>query len=555
MPRRERVRSAPVRTAAKRRKRVAPAAHSSSRDAGAGSLAQARLAAIVASSDDAIVSKTLDGIITSWNRGAEQLFGYSAAEAIGKSITMIIPTDRLGEEDDVLSRLRRGEKIDHFETVRQTKDGRLIDVSVTVSPIRDDTGAIVGASKVARDIGERKRGEIERQALLEREQAARRQAERAVLVRDEFLATVSHELRSPLNAILGWAHLLKTGSLDAERTQRAIDAITRNAFMQSQLVADILDIQSLTSGKARLRIQDIDLALVVEAALDTVRPVAAAKNIALIPVVDLANTRLPADGDRIQQVVWNLLSNAVKFSPDGGRVKIILRDSGSRVEITVEDTGPGVRPDFLPYVFERFRQDIVVAGSRGGLGLGLAIVRHLVELHGGMVAARNREGGGGAIFSVWLPRSPTIHIETVTRTAKADLLETPPALNDVRVLVVDDEPEAREVLTAVLAQYGADVALAASAAEALELFGRVRPHVVVSDISMPGRDGYALMREIRALPDTDGGHTPAIALTASASVEDRLRALRAGFQFHVPKPVDPAELAQAVASLATSRSS
>ncbi len=539
---------------------MAPAARSSAKDAAASSLAQARLAAIVESSDDAIVSKTLDGIVTSWNRGAEQIFGFTAAEAIGRSIKLIIPEDRLGEEDEVLARLRRGEKIDHFETVRQTKDGRLIDVSVTVSPIRNDQGAIIGASKVARDIGERKRGEIERQALLEREQAARRQAERAVLVRDEFLATVSHELRSPLNAILGWAHLLKTGDLDAERTQRGIDAITRNALMQSQLVADMLDIQSLTSGKARLRIQDIDLALAVEAALDTVRPVAAVKNITLTPVVEIANTRLPADADRLQQVVWNLLSNAVKFSPDGARVQIFLRDSGSRVEITVQDSGPGVRPDFLPYVFERFRQDTVVAGRRGGLGLGLAIVRHLVELHGGMVAARNRDDGPGAIFSVWLPRTPKDRVDAITKTAKANgsddlFVDAPPSLNDVRVLVVDDEPDAREVVAAVLAQCGADVTLAASAEEALELLVRVRPDVVVSDIAMRHRDGYALLRDIRALPATEGGQTPAIALTASASVDDRLRALRAGFQFHVPKPVHPAELAQAVVSLATSRPS
>jgi PAS domain S-box-containing protein len=559
MRRRKRVRVRRTGAATNRRGRVAPASRSSARDASAASLAQARLAAIVESSDDAIVSKTLEGIVTSWNRGAEELFGFSAAEAIGRSITMIIPAERLGEEDEVLARLRRGEKIDHFETVRQRKDGQLIDVSVTVSPIRDERGVIVGASKVARNIGYRRRGEVERQALLEREQAARRQAERAVLVRDEFLATVSHELRSPLNAILGWVHLLKTGSLDAERTERAIDAITRNALMQSQLVADILDIQSLTSGKARVRIQDIDLALVVEAALDTVRPVAAAKHITLTPVVELANTRLPADGDRIQQVVWNLLSNAVKFSPDGSRVQIFIRDAGSRAEITVEDSGPGVRPDFLPYVFERFRQDIVVAGRRGGLGLGLAIVRHLVELHGGTVAAKNREKGTGAIFTVWLPRSPQGQVEAVTRTSRTDgrddfFLETPPSLNELRVLVVDDEPEAREVVAAVLAQYGADITLAASVEEALELLGRVRPHVVVSDISMPGRDGYALLKEIRALPDTDGGDTPAVALTASASVEDRLRALRAGFQFHVPKPVHPAELAQAVVSLATSRS-
>jgi PAS domain S-box-containing protein len=537
---------------------VPPELGSPPTDRRAASIAQARLAAIVESSDDAIVSKTLDGIITSWNRGAEQLFGFSADEAVGQSIMIIIPDDRLGEEEEVLARLRRGEKVDHFETVRQTKDGQLVDVSISVSPIRDHTGTIVGAAKVARDISGRKRNDIEYQALLAREQAARRQAERSLYARDEFLATISHELRSPLNAILGWAQLLKTGDLDAERTQRAIDTITRNALMQSQLVADLLDIQTLESGKARLRIQETDLAFVVEAALDTVRPAASAKHITLTPVVELADTRVLGDPGRLQQVVWNLLSNAVKFTPDGGKVRILLRDAESRVEIAVEDTGPGVRPEFLPYMFERFRQD-VTAGRRGGVGLGLAIVRHLVELHGGMVSARNRDDQSGAVFTVWLPRSPEGHVEAIASPAEDERLDgeadTPPAsLSGTRVLVVDDEPDAREVVAAVLARYGADVTLAASTAEALELLTRVRPHVLVCDITMPGRDGYALLREVRALPESDGGLTPAVALTAAATVQDRLRALRAGYQFHVPKPVHPADLVQAVVSLSTSPS-
>jgi PAS domain S-box-containing protein len=521
------------------------------------SLLQARLAAIVESSDDAIISKTLEGIITSWNRGAEEIFGFSAAEAVGRPITMIIPADRIGEEVEVLARLRRGEKIDHFETVRQAKDGRLLDISLTVSPIRDDSGKVVGASKVARDTTERKRVELELQSLLAREQAARRQAERAVQARDEFLATVSHELRSPVNAILGWAHLLKAGGLDAERTQRAIETITRNALAQGQLISDILDMQSLTSGKARLRIQDTDVALVVEAALDSVRPAVAAKGIRLTPVISVANPRVPCDPDRVQQVVWNILSNAVKFTPDGGEVTVFLRDAGSLVEISVQDTGPGVRPEFLPYVFERFRQDTTTPGRRGGLGLGLAIVRHLVELHGGKVAARNRDDGSGAMFSVWLPRASKDNVDAIapadgerSKDLRLGRPFEPPSLNGVRVLVVDDEPEAREVVAEVLAGYGADVTAAGSAQEALQLLGHVRPHVIVSDIAMPDADGYSLLRNVRRRPESDGGLTPAVALTASASVEDRLRALRAGFQFHVPKPVRPADLALAVASLA-----
>jgi PAS domain S-box-containing protein len=293
-------------------------------------ITRARLAAIVESSDDAIISKTLDGIITSWNRGAQDIFGYSAAEAIGKSITIIIPKDRLGEEAEVLRRLRLGERIDHFETVRQAKDGRLLYVSLTVSPIHDDSGTIVGASKVARDITDRKRAELERQGWLERELRARRQAEQAIQMIDEFLATVSHELRSPLSAILGWAHVLRVGGLDAERTQRAVETITRNAMMQSQLIADILDVQSLVSGKMRLEIREVDLALVVEAALDNIRPAAAMKRIALTPILEIDDPRVPGDPDRVQQVISNLLSNAVKSRPKAGPSRCRFGTPGRR---------------------------------------------------------------------------------------------------------------------------------------------------------------------------------------------------------------------------------
>jgi PAS domain S-box-containing protein len=520
----------------------------------AASLAQARLAAIVESSDDAIVSKTLDGIVTSWNRAAERIFGYSAAEAVGRSITLIIPKDRLAEEDEVLRRLRLGEKIDHFETVRQAKDGRLLDVSLTVSPIRNADGVVVGASKIARDITERKRLQAERQVSLEREQRARREAERAVQARDEFLATVSHELRSPLNAIVGWAHLLKTGEMDAEGVRRAVDTISRNAATQSGLIADLLDVQRLSSGKVRLDIQEVDLALVVGAALDSARPSAAAKRITLVQSLNATNPRVSGDPQRIQQVIWNLLSNAVKFAPEGGEVAVALEDRDSMVEVAVADDGPGVRPDFLPHVFDRFRQDAGAGRRQGGLGLGLAIVRQLVELHGGTVSARNREDGPGAVFSIRLARAPVFRTRAIVPRAlfaPVDRAEGPgPSLRDVRVLVVDDEADSREVVVALLSQLGADVTAAGSAAEAMGLLGRVRPHVLVADITMPDQDGYSLLRAIRALPQSEGGLVPAIALTAAATVEDRSRALRAGFQLHVGKPVHPAELARAIATLA-----
>jgi PAS domain S-box-containing protein len=516
-------------------------------------VAQARLAAIIESSDDAIVAKTLDGIITSWNPAAERIFGYPAGEVLGRSIMIVIPEDRRGEEEDVLARLRRGEKIDHFETVRRAKDGRLIDVSLTVSPIKDSTGRIVGASKVARDVTERKRADAERQGWLEREQKARREAERAVQAKDEFLAIVSHELRSPLNAIVGWAHLLGTGQLDAERTTRAVETILRNAHLQSQLISDILDVQRLASGKVRLEIQSIDLALVLEAALDAVRPSADARRIGLTRVLEASSSELPGDPDRIQQVIFNLLSNAVKFTPEGGAIRVSLRRDGNALELVVEDSGPGIKPEFLPHVFERFRQDVSSLPRSGGLGLGLAIVRSLVELHSGTVTAANRPEGG-ARFTVRLPRTGSGGVAAMTASAGAGLGSTAgsqaPTLHALRVLVVDDEPDAREVVAAVLGQYGADVVVARSTEEGLALLSRVRPHVLVSDISMPGEDGYSLLRTVRGLPESEGGRTPAIALTAATSTDDRLRALRAGFQFHIPKPVQPVDLVEAIATLA-----
>ena len=517
---------------------------------------QARLAAIVESSDDAIVGKTLDGVITAWNRAAERMFGYSAAEAVGRDITLIIPEERRHEEHEVLARLRRGEKIDHFETVRRTKDGRLLDISLTVSPIRDGRGRIIGASKVARDITERRRAEAERQRLLDREQEARKKAERALQVKDEFLATVSHELRSPLNAIVGWTHLLRTGGLDADTSRRAAETIHRNAMIQDQLISDILDMQRLNSGKFRLTMRDdIDLALAVEAAIDTVRPAAQAKAITVRPLLEDVPA-VAGDPDRIQQIIWNLLSNAVKFTPGGGSVYVFLREAGAFAEIVVEDTGPGIRPEFLPYVFERFRQDAATGGRKGGLGLGLAIVRNLAELHGGTVSAEN-SAGGGAVFTVRLPRMRTAaHVDAVTRpeAAAADEVgwggEPAPSLHGTRVMVVDDEADAREVLATVLGLSGADVTVATSAADALALLARNRPDVLVCDIDMPGEDGYSLLRKVRTLPDTEGGTIPAAALTAATSPEDRLRALRAGFQIHIPKPVQPGELAAVVATLA-----
>ncbi len=361
------------------------------------------LAAIVESSDDAIVSKTLDGVITSWNGGAERMFGWPAPMAIGKHITLIVPGDRRAEEDDVLVRLRRGERIDHFETVRMAKDGRLIDVSLTVSPVRDRFGRIVGASKVARDVSERRRLDEYRNLLLKHEHQARTAAESLIRAKDQFLATISHELRTPLNAIFGWARLLEKPELDEQSRKRAITAIVNGASAEARLVEDLLDLSRVVTGRLRLDVDSISLREVVEGALDTVRPVASAKHIELFATLDEVG---PMQGarDRLQQVVWNLLANAVKFTPRGGRIDVALRRVGDYAEVIVRDNGEGISPAMLPYVFQEFwQEDSSVTRAHQGMGLGLTLVKHLVELHGGCVRAESSGKGDGATFTVALP--------------------------------------------------------------------------------------------------------------------------------------------------------
>jgi len=342
----------------------------------------ALLAAIIESSDDAIVSKTVDGIITSWNRGAEKMFGYSAAEALGQHITFIIPPERHMEEVDVLARIRRGEKIDHFETVRQTKDGREVNISLTVSPIKDVKGRIIGASKVARDITEQKRAEVEREQSSARERAARRSAEEANRLKDDFLATVSHELRNPLNSIVMWAGLLSSGKANEQTIARAGEAIVRAAQTQDHIIGDLLDISRIVSGKLRIDVRPLQIREVLESAIETMRPAADAKQIRVEALLDPAADPMAGDADRLRQVFWNLLSNAVKFTPKGGSIQIRSNRIDSHIEISVSDTGIGIERELLPYVFDRFRQgDSGTNRQSSGLGLGLAIVRNLVELH------------------------------------------------------------------------------------------------------------------------------------------------------------------------------
>ena len=518
----------------------------------------AQMSAIVESSDDAIISKDLNGIITSWNKGAEKLFGYTAAEVIGKPVTVLIPPGRMDEEPYIIERIRRGETVDHYETVRRRKDGSEIDISLTVSPIRDKSGKVIGASKIARDIGDRKRIEIEREELLRRESAARAEAEKASRLKDEFLATVSHELRAPLNSILGWASMLSEDRLDKEKSARAFEVIYRNAQAQNQLIGDLMEVSRIITGKLRLDVKMVELISIINAAMDIVRPAAEAKQIKLVSSLDPAAGPVSGDADRLQQIVWNLLSNAVKFTPKGGQVAVSLERKGSHITITVSDTGEGIEPEFLPFVFDRFRQfEGDARRAHGGLGLGLAIARHLVEMHGGTVSAASPGKGRGATFTVKLPlAAPREEASEGGRDTLAGASEIsrdgalgPDILRDLRVLLVDDEQDARDLLSQMLTDYGAEVKTCASAAEALRTLDEWRPDALVSDIGMPREDGYDLLRKIRAREPERGGRIPALALTAYARAEDARRALAVGYQMHIPKPVEPALLAAAVASL------
>ena len=819
------------------------------------------LAAIVESAEDAVVTKTLEGIITSWNKGAERVFGYTAEEAIGKSVTMLIPEDHPDEEPSILARLRRGERIEHYETVRVRKDGRRINISLTVSPIRDAGGRIIGASKIARDITgrrraeatvreqaegisqaydasflrdssnaitlwnrgaertygytqgealghsphellrtvtpiplpeiyeslrrdgywegelrhtrkdgaqiivesrwatvrdeqgevssileitrdvtERKRAEEElreqseiietvnrlgqtlageldlhklvqavtdaatevtdaqfgsffynvldergesymlytlsgvprsafehfpmprnteifgptfrgegtvriadvkldprygksspyygmpeghlpvvsylavpvvsrsgevygglffghpeagvfterheriveglaaqasvamdnarlfeaaRRAREEAEQSAAekerlyREAQESSRLKDEFLATVSHELRTPLTAILGWAHMLRTGQYSGDSALKAFETIERNARAQSQLIDDLLDVSRIVTGKLRIDVRPLDPNSFIEAAIEAVRPAAEAKGVRLQKIMDTGTVSVSGDPVRLQQVVWNLLSNAVKFTRRGGKVQVRMERVNSHVEIAVSDTGAGISPEFLPHVFDRFRQaDMGTTRRYGGMGLGLAIVRHLVELHGGSVSAESAGEGQGSTFTVLLPVAPVYQAEASGERVHPAARDTMPSfdcaerLDGLRVLVVDDEPDTRELLKAGLGQCGAEVAAAGSAAEALAAISSGAPDLLISDIGMPEEDGYELIRRVRELPAEGGGKVPAIALTAYARTEDRLHALRAGYEMHVPKPVEMAELVTVAASLA-----
>jgi PAS domain S-box-containing protein len=649
------------------------------------------LAAIVQSSDDAITSKTLDGRIVSWNDGARRIYGYTAEEMKGQSYAVLIPAEQQDELPRVLDRVRAGEHVEQADAVRVRRDGTRIDVSVTVSPIRDGSGRIVAASTIARDVTEQRRTErrlaalqtltdaalshaslddlvpellrrlcsalacdvasillvtedgqglvvrasyglpeevglvvpigrgvigriaaerrprtiddlaraevdnplfrarglasllgvpllvedrvvgvvhvatvarrrfsedethlmqlaadrmalaIDHARLFEAERAARAEAETANRIKDQFLATLSHELRTPLTSMLGWIRMLRSGRLDEPMAARALETVERSTRAQAQLINDLLDVSRIVSGKLTMDLTSVDADEVVASALEAVRPLAEAKSIVLAHHRAERPAVVQGDAGRLQQVVWNLLSNAIKFTPEGGGVTVDVSAGESEVAVAVVDTGKGIAPELLPEIFERFRQGAATR-TQGGLGLGLAIVRHLVELHGGRVAAQSAGIGRGATFVVQLPLAGAASAPLAPRREVGGEF---PRLDGVRVLVVDDEADARALMGTVLGQCGADVATVSSAAAAMDALRRERYDVLLSDISMPEEDGYQLMRKVRAL----NASIPAAAVTAFARAEDREAALAAGFQLHVAKPVEPAVLARAVQSL------
>jgi len=677
---------------------------------------RARLAAIVESSDDAIIGMDLEGTITAWNQAAERMYGYAAAEVTGRSIRLVVPADRQDEESAVLARLAHGEHVKHFETVRCRKDGTCFPASLSLSPIRDDKGTVIGAAKNARDITERQQAsqqaallaevgvvlagslqfettlktvanmavpaiadwcavdilteerKLERLAVAHIDPAkidlartvqsryedpqspytpasvvrtsapvmvkeisdemivaaARGDEERIRLVRslgmrsymavpltahgrtfgaltfataesgrvysdddfrfaqdvafraalavdnaraygeaetanrlkDEFLATLSHELRTPLNAILGYSRLLESGMMTADKHKRALGTVARNAIALNHIVADILDVSRIISGKLRLDVQAVDLPRVVSDAVDTLRPAADAKQIRVQMILDPRAAPVSGDPDRLQQIVWNLLSNAVKFTPKQGLVQVRLERVNSHIEIVVSDNGSGISPDFLPHIFERFRQaDSATTREHGGIGLGLAIVRHLVELHGGTIHAESGGRDTGATFRVRLPLMIVHRQEPVERrvhptTDVAPVSGELPDLTGLAVLAVDDDTDARALVCETLEMRGARVTAVDSAEKALDSLGRNRADVLIADIGMARSDGFELIKRVRQSSNPAIRELPATALTAYARAEDRMKALQSGFQMHLAKPVDPAELVIAVAVLA-----
>ncbi len=516
-----------------------------------------RFRRLVQNSSDMIKVLDAQGYVLYESPSIERVLGYRPEQRIGRNIfrePLVHPDDMAAERSFLEDALRRPGVVVSAEFRLRHADGSYRDIEA-IGQNRLDDPSVGGIVANYRDITARKRAEAERRRLLEQAEVARAEAETASRMKDEFLATLSHELRTPLTAIFGWGRLLRSGKVDSQDVEEGLAAIERNARMLTHLVEDLLDISRIVSGTLRLDVRQVQLAEVIEAALAAVMPAAEAKGIRIHKVLDSLVGPVSGDPARLQQVVWNLLTNAIKFSPKEGQVQVLLERVNSHVEISVIDTGQGIPPEFLPHVFERFRQaDASTTRQHGGLGLGLSIVKHLVEMHGGTVRAKSPGEGQGATFTVTLPilvvhRRDSGPLRIPSQEPQTEVESPSNVLVGVNVLVVDDEADARALVKRVLAERGAEVRTAATVAEALLMLDTFRPNVLVSDIGMPEEDGYDLIQQIRA-----GGRTarwlPAVALTAFAQAEDRKRAMLAGFQTHVSKPVDPGELVAVVASLA-----
>ncbi|MEG5058278.1 PAS domain S-box protein [Microcoleus sp. A2-C5] len=496
-----------------------------------------------------------DGIVKMWNPAAERIFGWSESEVVGEFLPSI-PPDKREEFTAKLKRIRAGHGLAGVETHRQRKDGRSIDIGLWATPVRDGKGNINCMSIVA-DISDRKQVEAELAQLLDREQAARAEAEAINRQKDEFLATLSHELRTPLNAILGWAQILRRGGYTPATLKSALEAIERQSRVQAQLVEDLLDVSRIIQGKLALKPGWFMIRKTIEVALNSVIFTAQAKSVTVSSEFDPAVSLMWGDAQRLQQVVSNLLTNAVKFTPSGGTVAVRLSavavansSSPNYVQITVSDTGKGISAEFLPYVFDRFRQaDGSITRADSGLGLGLAIVRHLVELHGGTVRAESPGKDLGATFTVMLPLKQRRIKQPQLREERQLAPVNPGILAGLKVLVVDDEPDNREFLVVALQQLGASATAAASAAEAINILQQSPPDILVSDIGMPVEDGYSLIRKVRSSESDKIKRLPAVALTAYASQQDRDRAIAAGYNEHLAKPIDPARFAAVLAQL------
>jgi two-component system CheB/CheR fusion protein len=492
------------------------------------------LAAIVESLEDSVVTVDFDTIITSWNKAAERLYGYRAEDVIGQPLTILTLPEDLKDLLAKIKQVRSGEDVLVYETERLHKGGRRLFLLITLSPVKDAHGRVIGVSTVARDISERKRAYEALRESLEREQAARAEAERANRLKDEFLATLSHELRNPLNTIVGYAEVLLRAP-DAKHVpliQEAAKAIRRNATAQAQLVNDLLDLSRLQTSKLAVERRPISLGPIVADAVTSIRAQAEGKGIKLTSDYPADPLAVNADPVRVQQIVWNLVNNAVKFTPRDGRVSVCLSREADKAKLEVEDTGQGIDPEFLPYVFEMFRQaDTQTTRTHGGMGIGLALVKQLVDLHGGQIQAHSEGAGRGSRFTVWFELSTTApeRSTTITKSSEGELL-------GARILVVDDNRDTLDMLQVLLEGEGAVVETALSGADALRKAETSQMDLVISDIAMPGMDGYELLKELRG--QSRYANVPAIAITGFGREEDVERARQAGFTTHLTKPLN-----------------